>query len=191
MSKIFPVIGLTGPNAAGKGLAAKFFIEKGFEYFSLSDIVREEAIKSGLTTSREDLIVTGNKLRDDYGYSVLAERTFQKLKGKSVVDSFRHPAEVEFMRSNLPFFYLIGIDAPQKIRYERAMKRERKGDSIASFEEFVKKEEIENANGSAQQLNATLKLADEIVINGGAKEELNKKLEEVYNRILKMVEQGR
>lgn len=191
MSKEVFVIGLTGPNAAGKGLAAKYFIEKGFEYFSLSDIVREEAIKSGLTTSREHLIVTGNKLRDEFGYSVLAERTFQKLKGKSVVDSFRHPAEVEFMRRNATLFYLIGIDAPEKVRYERAMKRERKGDSISSFEEFVKKEEIENMDGSSQQLNATLKLADEIVLNDGSKEEFNKKLEKVYNKILKMVEQGR
>jgi len=181
--KVF-VVGLSGPNAAGKGLASQFFLEKGFKYFSLSDVVREEALKNGLTTSREHLILTGTELRAKYGMSILAERTFDKLVEKSVVDSFRHPSEVEFLKNNCLLFFLLGIDAPQKLRYERAKKRMRDGDSISSFEEFAKKEEEENSSGAGQQIQNTLSLADEVVINDGKKEDLHKKLEPIYNRLV-------
>mgnify|MGYP005845391735 FL=1 len=180
--KVF-VVALTGPNAAGKGLVATFFIKKNFNYFSLSDIVREEALKNGLTTSREHLIITGRKLREEFGLSVLAERTLKKIEEKSVVDSFRHPSEVNFFRNNCALFYLLGVDAPQRLRYERAKKRERVGDSISSYEEFIKKEEEENSKGSGQQLKATLALADEIIINDGKREDLHKILEPIYNKL--------
>jgi len=180
--KVF-VVGLAGPNAAGKGLASQFFLDKGFKYFSLSDVVREEALKNGLTTSREHLILTGTELRAKFGLSVLAERTFEKLEEKSVVDSFRHPSEVTFLRSNCLLFFLLGIDAPQELRYERAKKRMRGGDSISSFEEFARKEEEENSSGAGQQIQRTLSLADEVVVNDGRKEDLHKKLEPIYNRL--------
>lgn len=184
MKKSVFVVGLSGPNAAGKGLASQFFIDKGFKYFSLSDVVREEALRNGLTTSREHLILTGTELRAKYGLSVLAEKTFEKLDEKNVVDSFRHPSEVEFLKNNCLLFFLLGIDAPQKLRYERARKRMRGGDSISSFDEFKKKEEEENSSGAGQQIQNTLSLADEVVINDGKKEDLHKKLEPIYNRLV-------
>ncbi len=184
IKKVF-AIGLTGPNAAGKGLASQFFINKGFSYFSLSDIVREEALAKGLTTSREHLILTGKELREKFGLSVLAERTLEKLTEKSVVDSFRHPMEVEFFKNNCLLFFLLGIDAPREIRYQRAKNRHRDGDSISSYEEFVQKEEEENSKGAGQQIKLTLSLADSVVINDGKKEQLNKKLEPIYNNLLR------
>jgi dephospho-CoA kinase len=39
------VIGLTGTIASGKGTLAEFLKGKGYSYFSLSDILREEATK--------------------------------------------------------------------------------------------------------------------------------------------------
>lgn len=181
--KVF-VVGLAGPNAAGKGLASQFFINKGFKYFSLSDVVRDEALKKGYTTSREHLILTGTELREKFGLSVLAERTFEKLEEKSVVDSFRHPSEVSFLKSNCLLFFLLGIDAPQELRYERAKKRLRCGDSISSLEEFARKEKEENSSGAGQQIQKTLSLADEVIINDGRKEDLQKKIEPIYNRLM-------
>lgn len=177
------VIGLTGPNAAGKGLAADFFVKKGFLYHSLSDAVREEALRKGLTTSRKDLILTGTSLREEFGLSVLARKTFEKLSGRDIVDSFRHPEEVNFFRENAGFFYLLGIDAPQEVRFERAKRRRRGGDSISDIEEFRKKEEEENGSGAGQQLGATFALADEVVMNEGRREELVDRLEPVYLKL--------
>jgi dephospho-CoA kinase len=193
MNNDYFVVGLTGPNAAGKGLAADYFIKKGFLYHSLSDAVREEAIKKGLTTSRKDLIYTGTNLREEFGAAVLARKTFDKLSGKDVVDSFRHPEEVNFFRKNSGFFFLLGIDAPQEMRFERAKRRKRGGDSTSTFEEFVRKEMEENGRGAGQQLNATLNLADEVVLNDGKRDELLVRLEPIYLKLCKIsgtIDQG-
>ena len=50
------VLGLTGPNAAGKGELAAYLSEQGFQVHSLSDIVREAAAAEGLPPEREHLI---------------------------------------------------------------------------------------------------------------------------------------
>ena len=58
------IIGLTGANASGKGEAAGYLKSKGFAYYSLSDILREEAKLRGIEPSRENLIKLGNELRN-------------------------------------------------------------------------------------------------------------------------------
>jgi len=50
------IIGITGTNASGKDTAADFFKAQGFNIFSLSDILREEARRRDLAISRENLI---------------------------------------------------------------------------------------------------------------------------------------
>ena len=91
------VIGLTGPNAAGKGEAALYIKSKGFVYHSLSDILREEAKKSGIEASRENLIRLGNELRRKNGPAFLAIRAIKGLRNTEnhIVDSIRNPAEIE------------------------------------------------------------------------------------------------
>ena len=86
------LIGLTGPNAAGKGEVASFLGSRGLRIHSLSDVVREEALARGLGTAREHLILVGNELRRRWGPGVLAERILPRLAGRAVVDSIRNPA---------------------------------------------------------------------------------------------------
>ena len=50
------IIGITGTNAAGKGEASKYLVSKGFQYFSLSDVLREELAVAGKEATREHLI---------------------------------------------------------------------------------------------------------------------------------------
>src|SRR5438094_8168028 len=98
------IIGLTGKNASGKGEVAKFLQTRGFHYFSLSDVLREELKRRHLTPTRDHLTRVGNELREKYGPSILAERIMKKLAESQnyVVDSFRNPAEVEAFRQRLP-----------------------------------------------------------------------------------------
>lgn len=165
------VIGLTGPNASGKGEVAKLLAEAGFTEHSLSDIVREAAAERGLEASRDNLIAVGVHLRVEEGPGVLAARILPRLQGRAVVDSIRGPAEVARLRT-LPRFILLGIDAPVSLRFERALKRGRLGDG-ASLEEFVRKEERENSEvETGQQLRRTLALADRVIRNDGTLDEL-------------------
>ena len=160
------VLGVTGPNAAGKGEVSDYLRTWGFAVHSLSDIVREEAAARGLPPEREHLIRIGTLLREQGGLGVLAERLLPRLDGWDVVDSIRNPAEVETLRK-VPGFVLIGVDAPAELRFARSRLRARPGDP-ESFAEFAAKEKQENSsNPAGQQLRATFALADRVIDNNG------------------------
>jgi len=166
------VLGLTGPNAAGKGEVAALLQEWGFSCHSLSDVVREEALRRGRTVSRDDLIVTGNELRREGGPGALAERILPRLGNRDVVDSIRNPAEVAVLR-RLPRFVLVGVDAPPEARFERARSRKGRGDAVSDLAAFLAKEaEEDSSEETNQRLSATFALRDRTLFNGGSLEDL-------------------
>jgi dephospho-CoA kinase len=170
------LIGLTGTNGAGKGEAAAFFQEKGFAYFSLSDLIREELQKKNLAPTRDNLIRTGNDLRRRYGADILARRILRRVKGRAVIDSIRHPKEVERLRIR-PTFRLLAVDAPPALRFER-VKRRGRDESAATLEEFLAKEREEMSRSpEAQQLDLCLRMADTTLINDSSLEDFHRQLE--------------
>jgi dephospho-CoA kinase len=172
------VIGITGPNAAGKGEVSAYLKARGFEVHSLSDIVREEAAARKLPPEREHLIRIGTLLREEGGLGVLAERLVSRLGARDVVDSIRNPAEVEVLQ-RVPGFVLVGVAAPAELRYARSRSRARPGDP-ESLAEFVARERQENsANPAGQQLEATMALADHVLQNGGDLDNLHIEIEEL------------
>jgi dephospho-CoA kinase len=145
----------------------------GFAVHSLSDVVRNEAAREGLEPTRDNLIRVGVEIRTREGPGALARRIIPVLAGRAIVDSIRNPGEVAALRT-LPRFLLLGIDAPQALRFDRSIRRGRTGDG-ATLEEFARKEERENATTEAgQQLLATLALADRVVRNDGTIEDLHR-----------------
>ena len=167
------IIGLTGTNGSGKTVAAEHLKRKGFQFYSLSDVIREELNGRALPPNRENLIAEGNRLRSEFGPAILAQRVGRKfrLDQHYVVDSIRTPFEVRALRE-WGDFHLLHLDAPVEERYRRV--RNRGGDRIpASFEEFVDQErrELESSDKTRQQLRATWAEADETIHNDGAREE--------------------
>ncbi|NOR15966.1 MAG: AAA family ATPase [Candidatus Aminicenantes bacterium] len=176
MNTEIKLIGLTGTNAAGKGEAAAFFIEHGYVYFSLSDLIREELQQKQLEITRDNLIKTGNRMREDFGPDILARRILERVKDDSVIDSIRNPHEIQHLRSH-PNFVLLALDAPVEIRYERAQKRGR-NESAASLRAFIHKESEEMTDqATAQQLKTCMQMANFTVINDGTLDDLQKQLE--------------
>ncbi len=169
-------IGLTGLNAAGKGTVSDYFVNKGFIYYSLSDIVREKATALGLDHSRTSLIHCGNLLRHELGSAALAkvitERISQDPDKDYIIDSIRNLSEIEELRT-LKNFHLIGVDAPVKLRFARSKTRGR-----ASFEntleDFISVELKENSSDpKKQQLLECMKAADITIHNDKGIKELN------------------
>jgi dephospho-CoA kinase len=172
------LIGLTGTNSAGKGEVASFFKKKGYTYFSLSDLIREELRKIGKEETRDNLIKMGNELREKGGHDILARLVMKKVKDNSVIDSIRNPREVEYLRAQKNFI-LLAVDAPVDLRYERATKRGR-AESASTLEEFIKKEAEEMTDREkGQQIHNCMKMADFLVINDGSLKDLHRKLEEL------------
>jgi len=178
MKKDARLIGLTGTNCAGKGEIAAYFEKKGYTYFSLSDLIREELRKIGKEETRNNLIKMGNELREKGGHDILARLVMKKVKDKSVIDSIRNPREVEYLRAQKDFI-LLAVDAPVDLRYERAQQRGR-AESASTLEEFIKKEAEEMTDRvQGQQLHNCMKMADFLVINDGSLKDLHRKLEEL------------
>ena len=172
------VVGVTGPNAAGKGEVSDYLRAQGFAIHSLSDIVREESAARGLPPERAHLIRIGTMLREQSGPGVLAERVIPRLGARDVVDSIRNPAEVERLRA-VPGFFLLGVDAPAELRFARSKGRARAGDP-QSLAEFMARERQENsANPAGQQLQATIALADRVIENDGDLRALHGKVDDV------------
>lgn len=178
MKKKVRLIGLTGTNGAGKGEAAAYFKKKGYAYFSLSDLIREELKKKGKDVTRNNLIKMGNQLREKGGPEILARLILKKIRGRAVIDSIRNPKEIDYLKKQKNFI-LLAIDAPVELRYKRAKKRGRE-ESVSTLQEFIEKEAEEKTNRKkGQQLLNCVKMADFVVFNDGSLENLHKKLEKL------------
>lgn len=178
------IIGLTGKNGSGKGVVAAFLKERGFIFYSLSDVIREEIKKQALPVTRENLIQTGNYLRSTYGASVLADRILEKLDPDKnyVIDSFRSPFEAEAFRRK-GNFVLLNVSADVRVRFDRVAARSRENDP-KTFEDFVRLENAEERNDvSNQQLSKTAALADLELDNNGTVQELHEKIRETLVKI--------
>ena len=184
------IIGLTGKNACGKGETASYLKSKGFIYFSLSDVVREEATKRGLDHSRDNLIKIGNELRKNFAPNYLAQqinlKTAEILKNNPkqnfAIDSIRSPFEAKELMKNKDFT-LVGVDAPIETRFKRLLERNRIGDA-KTLEDFKAQEERENLKSDTnQQMDGTFKLSQEIIRNDGSLEQLHIKIDDLLNNL--------
>lgn len=176
------LIGLTGPNAAGKGEAARALRSLGLEVHSLSDVVRERARELGRGEGRDALVLTGREMREEHGPGVLAEKILDRLGRDAAVDSIRHPAEVSVLRRRTDFF-LVGIDAPIELRWERSQARGRAGDG-RDLETFRRQEERENEDRpESQQLRRTLALADRVIDNAGTLDTLARQVRAIAEEL--------
>src|SRR5215470_18271897 len=115
-------IGVAGPNAAGKGEVVRLLERRSFYPVSLSDVIRQDLARDGKEPTRENMIERGRALRERFGPAVLAERVQRGLGSdrNHVIDSIRHPAEVEALRAGGEFF-LHWIDADPRLRFDRSV----------------------------------------------------------------------
>lgn len=175
------IIGLTGKNGSGKGVAADFLKELGYQYYSLSDVIREEMVKNNVSITREHLIKFANEMRTTYGPSILAEKVLAKLDPDKnyIVDSVRNPFEVETLRKRKDFHLLV-VEAEPKVRFERIKARAREKDPV-TYEDFLKIDAAEagSRDPASQQLNRTQELADAAVGNNGTVAEFHDQLKQV------------
>jgi dCMP deaminase len=179
------ILGLAGRNGAGKGEVVRFLQARSFAAWSLSDVIRDELRARGLEETRERMIETGNEIRARFGAGGLAVRLLDRLAPdqNAVVDSIRHPAEVEVLRQRAATFRLIWVEAPEEIRFARMRARGRSGDPHG-VEELRRLEarELGSDDPAAQQLGAVRELADFTISNDGSLETLHRRIQEVLER---------
>ncbi len=183
------IIGLTGSLASGKGVVSDFLKKQGFVYLSLSDELRQIAKEKKIELTRENLQNLGNQMREEKGAGVLAKLVSEKINNqkyiKAVIDGIRNPAEIEELKK-LNDYFLVSVDAPSGIRFERIIKRARESDP-KTFEDFLKIDARDKGFGEAETGQGVAKCMAQTsftLINDGTVEEVNKKVEDLYNQIL-------
>jgi len=179
------IIGLTGKNGSGKGVVGDYLQEKGFLYYSLSDVLRKEAMGEGLALTRDHLFQLGNRLRSIRGPGVLGEMVREQLDltRHCVVDSIRHPGEAKALKE-ITNFKLIAVEAPLKVRFERMCERARENDP-KTYDAFLKLEEKEasSEDSAHQQLNQVIEMADHVLINDSNIDKLQMKVDKIIQSV--------
>lgn len=177
-----PFVGITGTNAAGKGLIVEYLSSLGYTHLSLSDLLRELLRAENIEITRENLTRVGQEKRAVQGPGFLASAALTKIDTNKayVLDSIRHPEEVRILQEGLPSFELWSIDADPALRFSRAQQRGR-DESAQNLEAFLAQEQKEmTQNPNAQQLPQTMELASTHFMNNETPEAL---IDQVKNKL--------
>lgn len=181
------IIGLTGTLSSGKGIVAEFLKKKGFVYLSLSDELREIAKEKKIELTRENLQNLGNQLREEQGTGILAELVREKIKNqeytKAIVDAIRNPAEIIELRK-IKDFFLISVDAPFKIRFNRIVERNRESDP-KTWDDFLKVDarDQREENEKGQQVRKCMEQAEFTIINDKELKDLEDTIRILFQKI--------
>ncbi len=171
------ILGLAGKIACGKSTASNYLIKynQGVK-FGFSDSLREVLDIYDLPITRENMQNLSTLLRKNLSEDILAKAMVKKAREAKnnlvVVDGIRRFTDIEnFLK--LKNFFLIYIEADQKKRYERYIKRnESPGDAEMSWAEFQERDAAE----SETQIEALKDKAHYIINN-------NQKIELLYKQI--------
>jgi len=182
------IIGLTGPMASGKTTVVDALKKQGYQYVTLSDIIRDEADLKGIPHERENFMAIGQSLREEFGAGVLAERSLKKIKIEGgdnwVIDGIRNPAEVNVLRKH-PNFVLIANTAPEDLIIKRILTRERTDDTLdkESIRRKLRREMGEGEPPDGQQLGKCIEMANYVFENVMPFEKVEEEFLKLYNQI--------
>ncbi|MDB5195023.1 MAG: hypothetical protein JWO84_207 [Parcubacteria group bacterium] len=178
------ILGITGTNGAGKGAVVDYLVQKkGFTHYSVRDLIIEEVEKRGLELNRINIGETGTDMRrtNDPAYftNTFIERAQDAGQENIIIESIRALAEAENIHRHGGF--MVGVDAPPALRYERITARGTVTDKV-SLEEFHEQEDREyrpkDSNDPAQMnVLGVLAASDCTLMNDGTLEELQAKID--------------
>jgi dephospho-CoA kinase len=177
MEKEIKVIGITGHPGSGKDTIADYFLSRGYVKTGGGDIIRKIMVERGLPTDRTHMYDFVAEQRRLYGNDYLSRETIKAITGNTVVTGFRNREEIVVFRDHFgDNFFLIAVDAPIEMRYERARMRMRTSDKI-SFEQFKAEEDRERASSSgSHEVDHVMGMARVLIMNDGSRDELIEKI---------------
>jgi dephospho-CoA kinase len=182
MGKI--ILASVGQIASGKGVFVDYIKEKfNSNSYKFSTPLRNILDRIGEEQSRENMQDLSTILRERFGQDLLAKIIVKDAQEDSqevvLVDGVRRVADIKYLKE-LEGFYLINVQADEKIRYERIKSRgENPGDKEKTWEEFQKDAQAEtevSIREVAEQASFTIE-------NNGSLEEYHNQIEKIINEI--------
>ncbi|MBD3388137.1 MAG: AAA family ATPase [Candidatus Altiarchaeales archaeon] len=140
------IVGLIGRIASGKSIVADHLVkEHGASYYRFSDVLRDMLLRLQMPNTRENLQNMGLALRRLFGDGILAEALKADIEedgsGLIVVDGIRYQDEFDMVKDLGGV--ILHVTSPERVRYERVLKRATRGEAEISFEEFKRNEDKE------------------------------------------------
>ncbi|HBI16684.1 MAG TPA: hypothetical protein DDY52_00790 [Candidatus Moranbacteria bacterium] len=137
------VIGLVGATGSGKDTVADYLEEKhGVQKMRFADPLKETLSIYFDKFSKEDQGWLAVQFRNRFGDDILSRALRKRIdngEGMIMVNGVRFWEDFHFVKSYSDS-YIIFIDVPQKLRWERTVNRGEKSDDAMSFEKFVETE---------------------------------------------------
>lgn len=164
------LLGVTGTNGAGKGVFVAYLKEHfGASHYSVRNYLIQALKAQGLATDRPAMRALANSIRNNqHGAFIIEALCKQALQdpGIVIIESIRNPMEIDFLKQWNAKSMLVAIDAPQELRYQRAVERSSSTDAI-DFETFQAQEASEwvNDDPRAQQVRVCMERADVTLTN--------------------------
>lgn len=178
------IIGLAGPNGAGKGCCAEYLQRYGFQHEQIRAYLSELVREKGMEPTRPNMLEVANQLRDRHGPAVLVQdmcERAKKLGHKYVIDSVRTVAEAKAVKHAGGL--LLAVNASEQVRYERINVRQSTTDGV-SREQFREQDDTEwsSDDPGKPNLKTVLEMSDTIIQNGGSREDLQLQLHQIFGQ---------
>jgi len=169
MNKDKLVVGITGTLLSGKGTIVEILKSKGFIHESVRELIREELVRHNLEPTRPNMQDMGNNMRKKHGSYFWIQKALEKHSSDTtplIIESLRNPIEIEYLKKHSKFF-LIGVDAPFEVRWQRVKKRNVDAD-MKDYDNFVHDDARDkglNEPINGQQVGMCLVHADFLINN--------------------------
>jgi dephospho-CoA kinase len=178
------IIAITGMPGSGKKVLRQELEKRGISVVVMRHIVENEMREKGIEVTNVNLREYATELREKFGNTVVAERTFEKVKQLDdetvIVDGIRGDMEIEFFRKQKDTeLILIAVISSAETRFKRLSKRGLEWD-MKTREELDYRDKKEISWG----LDKAIAMADYNVDNEGTLEEFKEKINMVLNKIL-------
>ncbi len=183
------IIGLSGSNGAGKDSVGQILQdEHGFLFLSVTESLREEARKRGLSVDRENLRMISAEWRREHGLGVLVDRVIEQYQAMGGDQKFSRIALASLRNSGEAARVhelggeVVWVDADPEVRYQRvtSVDRGRAEEDNKTFEEFLSEEQAEMDNSediAALDMANVKNSADIIIENNAGFEELSAEIQ--------------
>lgn len=178
------IIALTGHPSSGKGEVAKYLGKKYHAHlFRFSAILKDMLNRLYLDADRKNNIIMSACLRKNFGEDILAKVIAEDIKkvksGIIIVDGVRRYADVKYLK-HAKNFYLIGIKADPKIRYQRQLlRKEKPDDAKKTFKQFLK----DQMSASDRDVADLIKHANMEIDNNGDRKNLYKQIDKIITQL--------
>ena len=179
------VIGVAGMRAAGKSIVNEVAGEMGVKSLEMRSIVVEMMKEKDIKLTNRSLREFADELRKKEGYDIVARKMIERINGMNeralVVNGIRGYDELKRFREAFGNnFVLIGVFAPQKVRFDRVMKRNLPEDP-KNWEEFVWADEKELGWGIAD----SFAFSDYMIVNTGSREGMKREAGKLLDNLLR------